>query len=947
MENEHRISYKAGITRTPSDFLAPDGELAECVNLTTDHEELKPVVQPSKRFENPINDLHTILYVHQFNDEKRYIMLRAVPHSHDNITTYGYRLHFGAETEPGRIMEYQTPLLSYEASEPDEYKVEAVGKTLIVANGNGLNYFIWDYDTYHDPMYRNIGEIPDPDITFYLLGDQVEPNENYWKTFVKNQDTYGYTVLHRQDTHQVLYYESATNDPAGEHVDDGNDNEKKQSVFNDIVTGLYAKNKKKIASKKGFCRPFFVRYALELQDGTYTHISNPVLMVPAITRNSFCKQDVTHNDLILMTKYCHLYYEMDAKNLEDFGDIVKDVVLFISDGVELYDLNSDQDIYEYVSADEGTKVIFDGIYRTSAAGRSLKRQKMLTNRRTRVDLGNYLVEAMDVLMRRSSKDVLEDLRSTSVFYKLCGIGLADASGNIASKIDTHYLENLTTKDQLPKDDYFSRTKLLPSFLYVYNTRLNLAGVKRGFFEGFDFFFAYDLDSGTATYDFYVRIKTDVGNRWIHHQLPDCQQKFNSHGYFFYPDPRADHVVITSTVAGTTTRVLDAELTEHHGLHGAFYLNAIDGSGQEVGVFNQIASQPTTLPESFDNHDSELLANYVITSDARNPFVFPVEGYNKVGTGKILAIATTVQALSDGKAGDYPLLIFSTSGIWAMSVNKTGLYDSIWNMSREIIVNPKSVTETDEHVFFVSKKGLMVVDGRQVHCVSEAINGLAFDLADLFPLAANTEWNDLVGMAGNADSFQTYITHKDTFLAYDYVDSRIIIHNPWYQFSYVYNMADGSFSKIILPAAMTTAVTDYPDTLMQGVAMEHNSQMDMDMPYTYLYSLYDKPREEDVQSRTLAFLVTRPMKLAGPAGVASLRQLKNVGTWRKGTEQAPLSVVKTDIYISDDLYEWTNDLSRFGGAAKYYRLALFVKMLPTERLSGTILTTQQRRGNNIR
>ena len=609
-------------------------------------------------------------------------------------------------------------------------------------------------------------------------------------------------------------------------------------------------------------------------------------MVPAITRNSFCKQDVTHNDLILMTKYCHLYYEMDAKNLEDFGDIVQDVVLFISDGVELYDLNSDQDIYEYVSADEGTKVIFDGIYRTSAAGRSLKRQKMLTNRRTRVDLGNYLVEAMDVLMRRSSKDVLEDLRSTSVFYKLCGIGLADASGNIASKIDTHYLETLTTKDQLPKDDYFSRTKLLPSFLYVYNTRLNLAGVKRGFFEGFDFFFAYDLDSGTATYDFYVRIKTDVGHRWIHHQLPDCQQKFSSHGYFFYPDPRADHVVITSTVAGTTTRVLDAELTEHHGLHGAFYLNAIDGSGQEVGA-------------------------------------------------------------SDGKAGDYPLLIFSTSGIWAMSVNKTGLYDSIWNMSREIIVNPKSVTETDEHVFFVSKKGLMVVDGRQVHCVSEAINGLAFDLADLFPLAANTEWNDLVGMAGNADSFQTYITHKDTFLAYDYVDSRIIIHNPWYQFSYVYNMADGSFSKIILPAAMTTAVTDYPDTLMQGVAMEHNSQMGMDMPYTYLYSLYDKPREEDVQSRTLAFLVTRPMKLAGPAGVASLRQLKNVGTWRKGTEQAPLSVVKTDIYISDDLYEWTNDLSRFGGAAKYYRLALFVKMLPTERLSGTILTTQQRRGNNIR
>ena len=43
MEQEHRITYKAGITRTPSDFLCKDGELAECINLTTDNEELKPM----------------------------------------------------------------------------------------------------------------------------------------------------------------------------------------------------------------------------------------------------------------------------------------------------------------------------------------------------------------------------------------------------------------------------------------------------------------------------------------------------------------------------------------------------------------------------------------------------------------------------------------------------------------------------------------------------------------------------------------------------------------------------------------------------------------------------------------------------------------------------------------------------------------------------------------
>ena len=38
-KQERRISYKAGITRTPSDFLCQDGELAECINLTTDTED--------------------------------------------------------------------------------------------------------------------------------------------------------------------------------------------------------------------------------------------------------------------------------------------------------------------------------------------------------------------------------------------------------------------------------------------------------------------------------------------------------------------------------------------------------------------------------------------------------------------------------------------------------------------------------------------------------------------------------------------------------------------------------------------------------------------------------------------------------------------------------------------------------------------------------------------
>lgn len=141
--------------------------------------------------------------------------------------------------------------------------------------------------------------------------------------------------------------------------------------------------------------------------------------------------------------------------------------------------------------------------------------------------------------------------------------------------------------------------------------------------------------------------------------------------------------------------------------------------------------------------------------------------------------------------------------------------------------------------------------------------------------------------------------------------------------------------------MKHAVSDYPDYLVQGTTLINGVALNC------IYSFYEKPREEEVAGRSLCFLLTRPMKLSGPVTKDSLRQLMNVGTWNKGTTQLPLSCVKTKLYLSDDINIWYEDVSRFGAAAKYYRIALFIKMLPSERLSGTILEAQPRRTNNMR
>ena len=303
-------------------------------------------------------------------------------------------------------------------------------------------------------------------------------------------------------------------------------------------------------------------------------------------------------------------------------------------------------------------------------------------------------------------------------------------------------------------------------------------------------------------------------------------------------------------------------------------------------------------------------------------------------------------LGQEEHGIHPLIVFSERGISALRLDDEGKYKRSDELSREICING-NIIETDGAVFFVSKKGLMMIVGETVKCVSGQMNGAAFEYKrNLTPLATDTEWDGLMWDYGaDADSFLDYIRKKDTFMAYDYIDSRIYIINPSYKHAYVYNAADGTVSKTLLPTQMDVAVSYYPDCLLQGIVTrtEVVEGQEQTVRTNKIFSLYNKFREDQIGERQLCFLLTRPMKLAGPVSQASLRQLKNVGVWNKGNG----SVVKTEVYLSEDMQKWYSDTSRFGAAARYYRLALFIKMLPSERLSGTVITSQERRGNNMR
>ena len=144
------------------------------------------------------------------------------------------------------------------------------------------------------------------------------------------------------------------------------------------------------------------------------------------------------------------------------------------------------------------------------------------------------------------------------------------------------------------------------------------------------------------------------------------------------------------------------------------------------------------------------------------------------------------------------------------------------------------------------------------------------------------------------------------------------------------MVDGSVSKMVIPSGAVRAVRSYPDYLLQSSDGK-------------VWSLYGKKDETELSERQQAFLLTRPMKMSGPVAVKSLRELVNVGYWDKKAG----SSVKTLVFVSDNLVDWYDMESRFGAGAKYFRVALYIDMLPTERLSGTIYWDQERRDENAR
>lgn len=784
----------------------------------------------------------------------------------------------------------QSSFLPYSSST----KISSIGKTLIISDGSGLHYFLWK-----DTSYQFLGsQIPRPEVDFRLGEDSYDFDHAKCDgmlnvTTVSLPNRFSYTV--KSD---------------------------KQLDWNNCVYGLYAKIKKERWQDKRFVGSFCVRVALELYDNSYYHISNPIFML-----NHFDLHNVglityraeNEYSLLLFVSGQQLFFKFN-QNYSDWSDIVKKVVVFVTKESDLYDTNVDAGCLFVANAN-----IPNEHYMTTNTINTIQNLNIGDVIDFIVDMTGRDWDAHKILTPNPDNDTFKKNIESGVYYKLCELGM-NGDGNwhsTADLFDTHTLENITTQEQLGADDYFSHSILKPDMLYAYNSRLNLANAQRSVFEGFDNFMPFD-NNAANTYKSYVTVNTNSGVKVVSHLWTTVQKQGI---YFFYPDSRATHVVITK--GGNV--ILHRDLTEHPTLNGAYYFAGVSSTMVEPSDTGDI---PSVSSDPF-----ETLPNTLITSEVNNPFVFRAEGYNDVGVGQIIGMSTITDALSEGQFGQYPLLVFTTEGIWALAVSSTGTYTKADPISREVCNNPNSITQTDGAVFFSSDKGLMVIAGRQVKCVSEQLSGKDGSFESL-----------TVNMGEN---FRAYLSDLNCSIAYDYRDSLLWIINSNIQRNnmavcWVYNIKNGTFAKQEGQFYFVRTINHYPDTLLQDD--DGN-----------IYSLLSRPDVDHDNNTYDATLVTRPLKLENALALKSILQVRHITAFHpypvsvEGEGTVSVDSVDTTrpsltfkVYASNNLTSWVQLRSLRGTPWKYYRFVYtFTDLRADDHFAGSVLITQERRTNRLR
>ena len=659
----------------------------------------------------------------------------------------------------------------------------------------------------------------------------------------------GQTVLLRDDGHPCFTldlkdsYKSAVNDELMETVD-------RMTDYGMGMVGALVDE----AHKAGrFAMPFFVRVCYELYDGHQWMHSYPVLMIPNSLPPQLLIDGVDDNDwygfkvekgsnqegplarywlaarAYAFTSRLRLHCLMtnaEFTALRQWKDIVKGVGVYVSRPFYTYD--QDEKIYGWDTlidpiTDEPREM---GIYSNINVGR------MSYDSATHTYEGVTYSEAGDEYRERSGfnpfmafptkyrpyikgdetdyrpcyclrvpakeqKDLDKEITSNGPFFRLTRINTDDIQPDWTFE-EENVLDKVTSLPQMDAYDG-SLDALKAGVMMSYNQRLvagSLSEKPHGVLplatmvarEGDDE--AGNALTGSVALQAFLKtldgayasdIITYANHvpRWLYH-------------------PDNDAKSYTLRVDDTTNKSITLEA---HSALGGMY------NYEGLGALTTIGGSSGLVPAVSSSSWREVLGEYRYTR-AANPFTFPVGFGDKITDGTIRAFASAARPISEGQAGQFPLYVFASDGVWALSVGADGKFMAPASVQRDVLLEGTKPVNTDDSVLFLCPRGIVSLRGGSAKVLSLPLDGRQWRVPDI-----SRELAAVYGEGGetlaNAIASLSVGTLGDVLL-YDYTHSRVYCGAPGHA-CWVLNLKSGVWTQSVL--TLDDAVQGYPESLL--------------------------------------------------------------------------------------------------------------------------------------
>ena len=729
--------------------------------------------------------------------------------------------------------------------------------------------------------------------------------------------------------------------------------------YNAVMARANAFVAKYATNENKFIHPFFVRYALRMYDGTYVCPSPPCLMIPNkgqapiiwATGDRADKPDMFFTTAAVATLKGRI---LQNTGMQNWKEIITGVAIAVSPPIYSYDQGHEWKKGEIAVKIKGVDLTVEDrsddtwSYGTFDGGDGTSSATYLFNKY------NYYQGSLQRLIQItppqfSQRQNADNITKAATFHVIREYDITEIEQLAAEwndiDIEAGALSTLQTRQTI-NDDNTSLSQRAGNAVTTYNARLVIADITVNQFKGHKPVLMQGLagayvnttqDRTTLKKTMAIVTVAKQGDVHLVCAADNNRQTNNSPLFwFYYPDNNATKAVIWQNDLTGRWRRAEISLKQHGLLNAAVWFdNFNEPEWSEWIPYLQLSSEQKAETDMQETTAIIRAQNKIQQSQPENPFAFSDSLTTTVGQGTVVGIRSAAKALSQGQFGAYPLYAFTTDGVWALEVAADGAFSARQPITRDVCVNPDSITQIDTSVLFATDRGIMLISGSQTQCITDSIFSEApFNVLNMPGIdQLHTKLGHNADACLPVKPFLAFL--EGCQMVYDYVHQRIFVYNPTmednspkYTYAYVFSLKSKMWGMVY--STLASSVNAYPDAL----AMTQDNK---------LVSFSDT--DEQVCK---GLYITRPLKLEAADVHKTVSALIQRGHFQRGD-------VGTVLYGSRDLYTWhliwsskDHYLRGFRGTPyKYFRIAGLASLTDGKSIFGASVNFDPRHTNQLR